>query len=380
MSVRRIFLDTCAGIRTDRPFLWESGFWAGAVDRWRREGLPADADPFEFLGLDRIAITGVDSTPIPSFTERVVEDEGESELIEYESGQLVRRYKYLFHPGNPEEHLVHELKWPVRDRESWAFVKKRLDPFTPQRIEGLYAFMEGRREERMERSGFSGAFDDDAGLPTAFYLLSPTYWLIRNLMGFEQTAILLYEDPELLEEMYEYCTWFIEEQLKVAFKQRVPDAVFLNEEAANKAGPYMSPAMYRRLAAPRLSRLVNLCRGAGVPHVIVHSSGNIRQLIPIWLEIEVNGFIPVDASAGMDPVAIRLEYPKALLIGGANRTILETDMERIEAEVMSKVPALFAGGRYIPSGNAHFPITDRVSLDNMKYYVDALRRAWEVEQ
>jgi len=136
--------------------------------------------------------------------------------------------------------------------------------------------------------------------------------------------------------------------------------------------------MYRRLALPRLSRIAGLCRKMGVPRVVIHSSGDIRQLIPLWLEIGIDGFIPVDVVAGMDPVAVRREFgPELILIGGINRTILETDPGRIREEVMSKAPELFAGGRWVPSGDAHFPITGQVSLENMRAYVDALREAWE---
>jgi uroporphyrinogen decarboxylase len=96
----------------------------------------------------------------------------------------------------------------------------------------------------------------------------------------------------------------------------------------------------------------------------------------MWLEIGVDGLSPVDRGAGMDPVAIRREYgPEVILIGGIDRAVLERGREDIELEVMSNAPTLFAQGRYIPAGDAHFAITKMVSFDNMRYYVDALRRA-----
>lgn len=375
-SSRQGFLDTCAGVRPAEPFLWESGFWAGAVDRWRSEGMPADADPFEYLGLSRFAGASNDYSPIPPLATAKTLDEGDSTLIEDESGRVIRIFKDKFHPGNPGEHAEERLQWPVRDRPSWEFIRSRLDPHVPERLTWARAFVEGMPASGLARSGFTGSFVVTDGFPTTFYIMSPTYWLIRDLIGFESTAMMLCEAPKLAVEIYDYCTWFIEEQIGLVFKQRVPDAVFLNEEAASKAGPFMSPEMYKHFALPCLIRIVSRCHSAGVPYVFVHSSGNIWPLIHMWLDAGVDGLIPIDVGSGMNPLDIRREFgPDIILIGGIDRKVLEGKSEEIEKEVMGKAPSLFAGGRYIPSGDAHFPITDRVSLDNMRCYVDALRRA-----
>jgi len=278
---RQRFLDTCAGMKPEKPFLWESGFWTGAVERWHKEGLPLDADPFEFLGLERFAGSSNNFSPIPPFESKIIEDEGNSELIEDEIGYLIRKFKHLLQPDNSMEHAVEILRWPVRDRDSWEFVRKRLVPLDTERMKWTLPFLKRESGSGVITDGFSGSFEPAAGFATTFYIMTPIRWLIGNLVGFENTALMLYENPSLLEDICEHYIGFIEEQLRVTFRQRVPDAVFLTDSSASKAGLFMSPVMYRRFVLPGLARIVNLCRKNGVTIVVIHSCGNIWQLIPL---------------------------------------------------------------------------------------------------
>jgi uroporphyrinogen decarboxylase len=39
------------------------GPWAGTLARWKKEGMPADADWRDFFGVDKIETIGVDVSP-----------------------------------------------------------------------------------------------------------------------------------------------------------------------------------------------------------------------------------------------------------------------------------------------------------------------------
>ena len=97
-------------------------------------------------------------------------------------------------------------------------------------------------------------------------------------------------------------------------------------------------------------------------------------LVPMYKEIGVNGLMPLAVSGGSDPVEIQKRHPDLALIGGIDRNVFERSPEAIEREVTTRAAALYAGGRAIPSGDSHFPVNDQVSLDNMRHYVDLLRR------
>ncbi|MFH0964285.1 MAG: uroporphyrinogen decarboxylase family protein [Planctomycetota bacterium] len=378
MLPRERFLRQLSGETADEPFLWESGLWSTAVDRWRKEGLAADADPYEHLGLERIASTSVSPWPDPPLAERVVRDEGESLLIDMEGGGRYRRFKHIMIPGNATECQEEPIIFCLRDRESWRFLQTRLDPRSPGRIEARRGFVEGERQSTRANIGLSASFDPTDGFATLIYVMTPGYWLVRTA-GLAATALMLYDEPSLVEEIYEYVTYFLETQLAAIFEKRVPDALALNEgSAASGHGEFMSPEMYRRFALPGLARLAGVCREAGVRFVFIHSGGDVGRLASEWKEIGANGLLPLDAATDIERLC--RDHRDIALIGGIDRRALEGSPERLKAEVRRKAGVLFGHGRAIPSGDAHFPISDKVSLGNMKRYVtllrEAARRAW----
>ncbi|MCK5328573.1 MAG: hypothetical protein KAR36_08215, partial [Candidatus Latescibacteria bacterium] len=250
---------------------------------------------------------------------------------------------------------------------------------SPERRMCWQKFAEGKAGERSlagNSDGFSGSCVPEEGLPTLFTAQGPTYWFIE-WAGFDNAALMLYDEPQLVEEIYEHLTWFITAQMESAFRQRAPDAVMLCEEAAFKAGPFMSPAMYRKLVCPRLRRIVDVCTQAGVPFVFVESGGYVTSLVSLWKEIGINGIMPLDVSGETDPIEIRRTHPDLALIGGIDRTILIADRKRIRREVERTARMLYQHGRSIPSIDAHGAVGAEVSFDNIRWYAECLRREAE---
>ena len=85
----------------------------------------------------------------------------------------------------------------------------------------------------------------------------------------------------------------------------------------------------------------------------------------------INGLTPVEAHT--DLAALCREHPDTALIGGIDRRSLEGDAARLERDVRERAGCLWAHGRAIPSADAHYPISDRVSLANMRLYVRLLK-------
>jgi len=105
----------------------------------------------------------------------------------------------------------------------------------------------------------------------------------------------------------------------------------------------------------------------------VDSDGNIDELIPLWLEGGVNGFLPMEVAAGMDAVALRKKYGKNLiLIGNIDKRALIKNKEAIRKEVMSKVPYLLSQGGYFPTIDHAVP--PDVPFENYMYYLQFLRK------
>lgn len=346
-----------------------------AIERWWNEGLPRDVDVLDLLGIAKVASFGVPTQFLPELSEWLTADEGESELFENEAGGILRKYKQ---PRGNVTQIVSALwqRYPLRDRQSWDILKAHMDPYSAERQSAFTAFLTGSKPgkpgKRWLGSTYSGSFDPDDGLPILCTILMPTYWLICTA-GFENTIALLYEDRSLVAEILDFMSWFLAALIKPVFDRRIPDVVFLNEEAAFKEGPIMSPRMYREIVLPYVSRVAQVCVDAGVPFVFCESGGDVTALIDAWLEAGISGILPVDAAAGCDPVWIRRRYPHLSMIGGINRVVLQSNVKNVKRVTQDIARTMFETGRSIPCADGHFVITEQVSFENMRVYRESIR-------
>ena len=126
----------------------------------------------------------------------------------------------------------------------------------------------------------------------------------------------------------------------------------------------------------KIENLAILFAQHDIKYIYVDSDGDASMLIPIWLEVGINGTTPIEIAAGMDPVALRKEYGKDLyLMGGIDKRELARNNESIRAEVRKRLLPLVDVGGYLPGVDHAVPAD--VSFENHAYYVDCIR---EVER
>jgi len=174
------------------------------------------------------------------------------------------------------------------------------------------------------------------------------YGWIRNWMGLSHVCTTFYDDPDWIHEMMEYVADFLVATLTRAFEQVDFDYVTMWEDMAYKAGPHISPRMWREFMLAPYQRVTSLFHDHGVHLIFVDSDGDSGPLIPLWLEGGVTGFYPIERAAGMDAVALRKEYGRQLrLIGGIDKRAMKAGPTEIDRELAHVAP-LVADGGYIP--------------------------------
>jgi len=245
------------------------------------------------------------------------------------------------------------IEFPVRDRETWNAFKKRLDPASPVR--------RTRYWEEYKRSV------KDRDYPLAVFA-SSYFGTPRNWIGFEGISTMVYDDPKLLHEI-------IEAQADMAITlltpilEEIPDIDYgvMWEDMCYKTASIISPKHFREFCMPRIARVTDLLRKHGITEVWVDSDGYVDELIPLWLEAGVNGIYPLEVASGEDPVRLRKEYGKDLLLwGGIDKMELAKDKAAIEREVRAKAPFLIEQGGWIPGVDHAVP--PDVSYENFLYY------------
>jgi uroporphyrinogen decarboxylase len=155
------------------------------------------------------------------------------------------------------------------------------------------------------------------------------------------------------------------------------DWVMFWEDIGYKAGPLLSPRQYSDYCLPFYGTLVDLCREHGVKVFGVDSDGDIRQLIPLWLDAGVTVMHPAEVAAGMDVREIRRRYgTRVSFIGGIDKRALARDRAAIDDEVIPKVRELLdSGGGFVVEVDHGIP--PDVPFGNYCYFRDLVRSLCE---
>ena len=66
--------------------------WGATLERWRREGMPADADFVDYFDLDRVVHLGIDNSP--RYEKRVVREDDDQVTRTTSWGVTVRNWKH----------------------------------------------------------------------------------------------------------------------------------------------------------------------------------------------------------------------------------------------------------------------------------------------
>ncbi|MFQ5808367.1 MAG: uroporphyrinogen decarboxylase family protein, partial [Armatimonadota bacterium] len=337
-----------------------SWFMPETVERWHAEGLPEDADIAEHLGLDPIAFTGGGPYElVPPFETQVLHEDDETQTVRDEAGVTKRVFKQ-----HTQSKMPQWLDYPVKTRQDFDELRRRLDPESASRYPADWDAFADRWQSR----------DIPLGLgPGSFYGHTLQRWV-----GTERLCMLFYDAPQFVHEMLDRLEWFFLELLKRFLDPASPlagrvrfDFASFGEDIAFKGRTFLSPDMFRRFIQPHYVSICDLLRRHGIEVIFVDSDGYLNELIPLWLEVGINGFSPLEVAAGMDALALKREYgDDIVLAGNIDKRSLIVGGEAIDAEV-EKVRRLLDLGGFLSAVDHSVP--PDVPYDNFRRLVEGLR-------
>jgi len=251
--------------------------------------------------------------------------------------------------------IPHFLEFPIRDRASWeAFRDEFLDVDHPCRI---IPEAELRAKEAMSRTSIN---------PVAVYFGSFIGW-IRDWVGFQNLAYMSVDDPDLVEEMVAHLAMMALKLLPPVLERGQFDAAGGWEDICFNSGPILNPKFFAERIMPHMAPVMRLLRQHGIDIIWTDCDGNILKLIPLWLGVGLNCMFPLEVNPGNDPVALKKEYGRDLLIrGGFNKFALHQGREAILKELKRLEPAVAEGG-FVPHVDHRCP--GQVTWDNYCYYI-----------
>jgi len=186
-------------------------------------------------------------------------------------------------------------------------------------------------------------------------------WL---LLGMENFSMLLYDDPDFVDEVLEKCTdFFIEGGRRMI--EAGADGILFADDYGSVTSPLISPGHFEKHVLPQVRRMVNTFKSMGVP-VIMHSDGNIKMLMDLILTTGINGCHPIERQANMDLKHMKETYGRRLcLIGNVNNksTLVKGSVEDVKAETIECIKIAAPGGGYILASD--HSLHDDIPIENV---------------
>ena len=348
MTSRERFRTALRRRQPDRVPRMELSYWPDTLTRWRQEGMPAEASPAELFDLDPVVCLSLDnSLRLPADT---LEETADWVLERDADGVVYKRWTNDYGPPCAVDFLI-------ETRSDWDRYRQRLQP-DPARISDAV------------RRAIAGAAQ--AGQFCTIDPGEPVWWVLRTL-GMEGALLTLAADPEFFADMLDRQAalglQMMRQLLAEGFR---PDAVWFSADLCYRNGMLFSPASYRRHMMRHHREFARLCHDNDM-FLLLHCDGDVREFIPLLIEVGFDGIEPLEARAGNDVRDLKARHGDRIsFFGNINMDVLATgDRELIAAEVVSKVEAAKIGGGYIHQSDHSVPPT--VSFDSYRFAMDLAR-------
>jgi len=162
------------------------------------------------------------------------------------------------------------FKWPDYSNVDWAYdgekISSNFDPLRPH----VYECVEGLFER------------------------------LHELMPFDETLLLFYEEPELLAEWFDKCADYKIETTKKVFENygRIDGVLYHDDWGTQRAG-FFSNEMFREQIFPHTKKYLDYVRGEG-KFVELHSCGRNMQYVPMMIEMGIDYWAPQANCNDMD--------------------------------------------------------------------------------
>jgi uroporphyrinogen-III decarboxylase len=358
------FETDCQNMKT------EYGYWAGALDKWAKDGLPKIGNlPENYLDGDLVRISlplrpgsgfvdrslisyfNLDPYPTkfpcdfsPMLEGKVIEDNDKHKIFvdEYGLTQKVLKksasvpmiVKYVIKSAKDFNKYkdLYDKDYSKRLPKDWNNLVKELKDRNFAIRLGGYPF------------GFSG--------------------IARTLMGDVNYMLSLYDNPALLKDINEFYLNFVMNYWSEILNQIDMDWVMIWEDMAFRGGSFISKEAFREFLSPYYIRLVDFLKQYRIKNIIVDSDGLVEELIPLWLEAGVTGVFPLEAVN--DLVKIRERHPKLQMLGGVDKKILMSGSGKDIDKELEQVSLLIKKGGYIPHIDHAIPMD--AEWDKFKEY------------
>jgi uroporphyrinogen decarboxylase len=238
------------------------------------------------------------------------------------------------------------IDYPIKSRADLARYQPP-DPTLPGRLREVQAALAVNDENLAITGGIQGPFT--------------TAWL---MMGYENMALSLYDDPQMLTEMFRISNDYFKEASRLLVEAGC-DGIWLADDLGDSTRGFCKLRHFQEYVLPYVADLAEYIDGLGVP-VLLHSCGHITDYLEDLAQTKIASVHPLQRTAGMDLRKFKGRYGGRFAIVGnidSSRTLPYGTPAEVAAEVREAIDIAAPGGGYVLASD--HSLHDGISVENI---------------
>jgi uroporphyrinogen decarboxylase len=209
-----------------------------------------------------------------------------------------------------------------------------------------------------------------SNLPDGMQVIATTAGVLEYvmwLMGYAPFAVALYDQPELIEAMFQRIGDLMASIYATICDHPKVGAVFLGDDMGHRSGTMVHPDHLRRYVFPRQRRLVQIAHEHGLPFLL-HSCGDLRAVMDDLIDdVGIDGKHSFEDTYLPVTEAKRLYGNRVAILGGVDVDFLvRSDPEQVRAYTRRVLEACMPGGGYaFGTGNSvanYIPVRNYLAM------------------
>ncbi|MCX7717135.1 MAG: hypothetical protein N2111_01865 [Candidatus Sumerlaeaceae bacterium] len=198
------------------------------------------------------------------------------------------------------------------------------------------------------------------------------FTFVWEVMGFENFAMALFEQPELVEALFQCVGALIYHLFEHMAEFPRVQALWYSDDLAYTGGLMVSPKVYRQHLFPWVAKIGALCRARGIPF-LYHSDGVLWEVLEDLIACGVTSLHPIEPKS-MDVAEVKERACGRLAVLGSIEvdTLARGTPEQVEALVRDRLRRAAPGGGYALGSSNSVP--DYAKYENYITMLEACQR------
>jgi len=344
----------------DRTVNMEFGYWRENYELWDifiENKITNEGQANKFFAFEPPAGVGGNYDMSPGFETKVIEEK-ENTIVRVEETGLIIEVPKDGHSSIPR-YLGSSIETP----EDWKEVKERsFDRYAECRKPNFEWLDRVCRDDRTYPVGIS---------------CGSMIGRIRDMLTVEGLAYAVADYPDMVEDMVETRCQLVEDYLDAVLPRYHFDFASGWEDICCKNGPLVSMDFFKSVVFPRYKRIGAKLHQYGVDIWYTDCDGDVRPLLPYFLEAGINCLFPYEVNSCAHPGELFDEFGKDLrIMGGFDKMKMIEGKDAIKAYMKTLEPLVARGG-YIPFCDHRCP--PDVTPENYLYYLDLKEKTFGME-